>query len=714
MLTKISKSKARTLQNLGYVLLIVFMYGSSTVWASAADSIRYELPETMVTATRVERVDSKLPYAISVVEIDEFAAIEPNSSIEEILRDVPGIMVDNRNNLSQGDRISSRGLGVRAQFGVRGVKILLDDIPLTTADGQTQLNNVDLSQVGRVEVIRGPVAALYGNASGGLISIKTRSLKDHKFRIAPRMTIGSYGFQRLQLQLSQADSNTRSIFNTYSSNSDGYRRHSYAQQYGVSIFHSRTVSKNLTARVMANVFDGPFMYNPSSLDFSTSKDSPKSVRSYVLKQGAAKKIRQFQIGNVVDYISADSSVYQLTAYVLRRSLLNPIPGRIIDLNRLSGGLRVSRQAVWNNITYITGLDTEWQDDERIESRNLGLIEDKVGNVNDEAVFSSLRYGERQLYQEENVLGVGVFSSLNIDINPNLSASISTRFDRSGYHVVDRLQLDGDDSGNRHLGQWSRFLGLNYGPHSQLRFYVNYGTSFQNPTTVELSNRVDGKGGFNPDLNAERVNSLELGGGVADIRRNWHVDWSVYRMKMEDMLVPFQTDNADSEETYFRNVGVALNRGIEWIIKFKPTRYFGLQYAYTYSNFEFVDYTLNQVQLSGNRVPGLPPHRTYASAKYYLNSRFYVSIDLEAVSRYYANDYNGPLVNGSDEEYNYFNKGYRRTDLRLSYSLGKGQIFVGINNIFNVRYNGSIVPNAFGNRFFEPAAGRVLFLGLKRN
>tara|TARA_B100001250_G_C19817566_1_gene799643 strand:- start:35528 stop:36088 length:561 start_codon:yes stop_codon:yes gene_type:complete len=186
------------------------------------------------------------------------------------------------------------------------------------------------------------------------------------------------------------------------------------------------------------------------------------------------------------------------------------------------------------------------------------------------------------------------------------------------------------------------------------------------------------------------------------------------MKMEDMLVPFQTDNADSEETYFRNVGVALNRGIEWIIKYKPTRYFGLQYAYTYSNFEFIDYTLNQVQLSGNRVPGLPPHRTYASAKYYLNSRFYVSIDWEVVSRYYANDYNGPLVNGSDEEYNYFNKGYRRTDLRLSYSLGKGQIFVGINNIFNVRYNGSIVPNAFGNRFFEPAAGRVLFLGLKRN
>ena len=709
---RIYKSKFY-LVTVALVLLNSFVFYRGNIWASEADSTKYNLPEFMVTATRVGSVDSKLPYAISVVEIEEKDAIHPNLSVEEILRDVPGILVDNRNNLSQGDRISSRGLGVRAQFGVRGIKVLLDDIPLTTADGQTQLNSIDLSGVGRVEVIRGPVAALYGNASGGLISIKTRNLEDHTFRIAPRVTIGSYGLQRLQLQMSKADLNTRSIFNTYSLKSDGYRHHSYTQQYGMSILHSRRFSSNLTVRVMANVFDGPFMYNPSSLDFLTSKDSPKSVRSYVIKQGAAKQIRQSQMGNVVNYISADSSLYQLTSYVLSRSLLNPIPGRIIDLNRISGGLRFSRETVWNKLTHITGLDTEWQNDKRVEYRNLGSNEDKIGNVTDQTIFSYLRYGERQLNQEEDVVAVGVFSSLNVDISSSLSASIGIRFDRSNYRVFDKLREDGDDSGNRHLGEWSRFLGLNYRPHSQFRFFVNYGTSFQNPTTTELSNRVDGKGGFNPDLNAERVNSLELGGALANVLRNWHVDWSVYRMKMEDMLIPFQTDNADSEETFFRNVGVALNRGIEWIIKYKPTRYFGLQYAYTYSNFEFVDYTLNQVQLSGNRVPGLPPHRTYASANYYFNSKFYVSVDWETVSRYYANDNNGPLVYGADEEYNYVNRGYSRTDLRLSYSLAKGQIFVGLNNIFNVRYNGSIVPNAFANRFFEPAAGRVLFLGLKR-
>ena len=695
-----------------YFLFFFTVIAPAITWASVADSVHYELQELLVTATRIQRVDAKLPYAISVIEVDENEAINPSASLEEVLRDIPGILVDNRNNLSQGDRISSRGLGIRAQFGVRGVKVLLDDVPLTIADGQTQLNAVDLSQIGRIEVVRGPIATLYGNSSGGIISIKTRRMRNHKFRISPRLTIGSYGLQRFHLQASSVDSNTQTVINTYSSKSDGYRNHSYAQQYGLGFTHMRLISRNLNIRMTANVFDAPFLFNPSSLDFESSMDSPRSVRSYVLRQGAAKQVRQVQISNFVNYTSADSSVYQLTAYLLRRSLLNPIPGRIIDLNRFSGGLRASREFAWRNFTHIMGLDYEWQDDKRMEFQNLGLAQDIADNIKDDAIFSSLRYGERQLHQKERVFGIGVFSSLYANIDPKLSASISTRFDRTNYDVNDRLLIDGDDSGNRNLGQWSRFLGLNYGPHSQLRFFVNYGTSFQNPTTTELSNRVDDKGGFNPNLNAEQVNSLELGGRVA-VFNNWSIDWNVFRMEIEGMLIPFQTDNSDSEETYFRNVGIALNRGTEWAFSYMPTNNFRFQCAYTNSNFQFVDYALNQIQLSGNRVPGLPPHRIHTSGKYYINSNFYVDFDVETVAQYYANDYNGPLVQGPQEEDQFINPGYSRVDVGASYSLGEGQIFIGMDNIFNVRYNGSIVPNAFGNRFFEPAAGRVFYMGLKR-
>ena len=124
MHVKIDRSIVQLLINIFYFLPVLTAIAPSTTRASMADSIHYELQELIVTATRVQRVDAKLPYAISVIEIDENEAITPNASLEEVLRDVPGILVDNRNNLSQGDRISSRGLGIRAQFGVRGVKVL--------------------------------------------------------------------------------------------------------------------------------------------------------------------------------------------------------------------------------------------------------------------------------------------------------------------------------------------------------------------------------------------------------------------------------------------------------------------------------------------------------------------------------------------------------------------------------------------------------------
>ena len=133
---------------------------AASLWAATAaaqpDSVRYAFPTTIVNATRSAQPAARLPYALSVVGADTLGTPRPAVSLEEILRIVPGISVDNRHNLSQGDRLSVRGLGVRSAFGVRGLKVVLDGIPLTTADGQTQLNNLDLGSVGRIEILRGP------------------------------------------------------------------------------------------------------------------------------------------------------------------------------------------------------------------------------------------------------------------------------------------------------------------------------------------------------------------------------------------------------------------------------------------------------------------------------------------------------------------------------------------------------------------------------
>ena len=184
------------------MLILYPVVAAVSLWAATAaaqpDSVRYAFPTTIVNATRSVQPAARLPYALSVVGADTLGTPRPAVSLEEILRIVPGISVDNRHNLSQGDRLSVRGLGVRSAFGVRGLKVVLDGIPLTTADGQTQLNNLDLGSVGRIEILRGPSSALYGNAGGGVLSIRTRQPANAALRFAPRLLVGSDGLRRLQ------------------------------------------------------------------------------------------------------------------------------------------------------------------------------------------------------------------------------------------------------------------------------------------------------------------------------------------------------------------------------------------------------------------------------------------------------------------------------------------------------------------------------------
>lgn len=674
---------------------------------SQSDSVRYEFPTTLVNATRSQRPAIDLSYALSVVEADTLGAPRPALSLEEVLRVVPGISVDNRHNLSQGDRISARGLGVRSAFGVRGIKVVLDGIPLTTADGQTQLNNLDIGSIGRIEILRGPNAALYGNASGGLLSIRTRQPTGAALRLAPRLLWGSDGLQRLQIQASGSGRSHHYAVGVHRVQSSGYREHAYGQMRGLNAIVHRRVGEALEVTALLNVHDAPYLFNPSSLDRATAETQPRSARSYIVSQGASKQVRQTQGGVSLRYRHGDESASNLVLYGLRRDLLNPIPGRIVELERSGGGLRYVRDGRWHRLRYTGGFDVDWQRDQRDEFVNAGLPDAAVGRLRDADVFARLQYGERQLDQREQVRSVGPFVSLDVPLNGELMLSISGRYDRYRLEAKDRLLSDGDDSGVRSLGQFSPFIGLNYRPHALLSVYANWATAFQTPTTNELSNRADGLGGFNPILDPERIRSVE--GGLRARHPQWPVDaeLSLYQLAIRDMLLPFQSE---SEETYFRNAGKARNRGLELALSATPSPRIELQGAYTYSRFLFVDYAPGGVQLADRQVPGLPPHRAFLSVRTFPLRSVSIGLEMEWVTDYFANDYNGPPPGSQAAAADFINEGYRRVDLRLGWQRAGRTIFAGVDNAFDTAYSGSVVVNAFGKRFFEPAAGRTFYIG----
>ncbi|MGH7506657.1 MAG: TonB-dependent receptor plug domain-containing protein, partial [Longimicrobiales bacterium] len=163
------------------------------------DSVRpVPLAPISITVVRMPLAAGRVPYAVAAVDAGREGRAQPGLGLDEALRAVPGVQVDNRYNYALGERISIRGFGARAQFGVRGVKVLLNGIPATVADGQTTLNHIDLGSLGRVEVIRGPAASLYGNAAGGVIQLETSPPPAVPIQQELRVIGGDDGLLRVQ------------------------------------------------------------------------------------------------------------------------------------------------------------------------------------------------------------------------------------------------------------------------------------------------------------------------------------------------------------------------------------------------------------------------------------------------------------------------------------------------------------------------------------
>jgi iron complex outermembrane recepter protein len=177
---------------------------------SASASAQRIIPDSLRDTTRLETVTvsvarsdarlTKVPWAIGVLTAGDVRRGQATVGIDEALNNVPGVMVSNRYIHALDQRLSIRGAGSRANFGTRGVKVLLDGVPQSLPDGQSQLTNVELGTIGRVEVLRGAASSLYGNGSGGVISFETDMRAPDRLQQQVRTVFGSDNLQKYQLR----------------------------------------------------------------------------------------------------------------------------------------------------------------------------------------------------------------------------------------------------------------------------------------------------------------------------------------------------------------------------------------------------------------------------------------------------------------------------------------------------------------------------------
>lgn len=652
------------------------------------------LTET-VTVTRAEEDRSAVPNAVTVIQGDDIQAFQRRVSPAEALTGIPGLFVENRRNFSLSGGVQLALRSPLPRFGIRGLQIVQDGVPLTLADGTTEPTNLDLGSTGRVEILRGPSSVLYGNSAGGVISVRTEFPSSRALVVEPDIQFGSYGYQHQQVKVHGSRGAVSYLVNAGRLESDGFRTNSQAEVRRANMLVRAALSPDTEIQGVFNIYDLPFGGSANTLTLADARNNPRSVRPQALTQGWGESTTQGQGGVTVAHHFGSGHFLRATGWGLWRDVFNPIPFAIVELGRGAAGFRSeyegSTTASAVPLTWTTGIDVSRQGDDRLESENAGVP--PGGGLT--------RPGAPTIDQREEVLTVGPFVQMRAVVGNRWTLTGGVRYDYYDFSAEDHLLADGDQTGGRTLDAVSPMVGVTFAATDQLNFYSSFATAYQTPTTVELSNTPSGAGGFNTELDPEDLKTFEIGarGALDDVRVRFEV--GAYFSRLDNALVQFQRPD---EATFFRNAGEASRNGIEAMVQWTPTSRVSTRLAYTYQDFEFVRFVAPEGDFSGNREPGVPPHQFFAGATYDAPFGLFSAVELRAIDAYPVNSTNSIS-----------NWAYQVVNLRFGFNRrwnGVGvRPFIGIDNLFDERYNASTITNSVGNRFFEPAPGREVYVGI---
>jgi len=657
-----------------FTTLIPIVYGQEPNKTPAQ-----KIDTVFIKSAHVTSTIQKLPAAVTVYQAKVSDATRQQLSLQEYTQQIPGLFAQNTTNFAQDLRISIRGFGSRAAFGIRGIKLIVDGIPETTPDGQGQLDNLNLGIIDRIEVLKGPSSSLYGNASGGVISIQTINQIEQPFSNW-KAAIGSYGFQNYQATAGIKSGTSSFIFHGNYVTSDGYRDQSGFQQYNFNVNASFKISDKFNLKALVNYSDSPQADDPGGLNLDAVEENRRQARDRNILFKTGETIQQFKSGLSAVWNLNSNTTGEGYLFYNNRQFEGRLPfefGGLVDLGRDYVGQGVNITYSKGKNTLKAGYDFAYQNDDRQRFRNL-----------------EGEKGQQTLDQKERFTNLGVFVTNHLEVDKWYFTG-GIRFDYNKLAAVDEFLIDGDDSGEINLNSFNPSAGVSYAFAKANNLYINVATSFETPALSELSANPNGDRGFNEDLEAQKATNYELG-IKGQLTKDLRYQMAFFYINTQDDLVPFELA-AFPDRTFFRNAGRTERKGIEIEGAYNLSKEWTFTAAYTYSDFSYNDFTTASGTFNGNYLPGIAQHFTNLGIQFKSEKGFYVNAQASLVGKQFANDSNETEVDG-----------YENINLRTGFNFVYKKIrilpYLGINNILDQEYTDNVRINAFGSRFFEPAPG----------
>ena len=707
------------------ILRAIALVGVTFVTASprARADTSLELSPVVVTATRVAESSADLPTSIDRVDAGTIRDGQLRVNLSESLITVPGVSAQSRQNYAQDLQISVRGFGARSSFGVRGVRLYSDGIPGTMPDGQGQFSQFDLSGADRIEVLRGPFSALYGNSSGGVIAVFTEDAKPG-YSVEGTADYGTFNTQRYALKTTGDNGVVNYVVDASHFQTDGYRFHSDAER---NLFNGKlrfAPSDTSTLTFVGNAVETPFVKDPLGLTSAQLAANPEQAGVGAIAYNTRKSLKQEQAGVIYDDKLSSADDFTTTVYAGHRDTtqFQAIPQATQAAAPLyPGGVIALSRAYW-------GVDSHVTDQRNIGDLPLQLVggvsyddleETRLGYLNYIGSELGVQGGVRR-DQANHVYDFDQYFQGQFDPDPRWRLIAGVRNSTVEVSSHDHLIIDADpDSGVRYSAV-NPVGGVTFRASSAVNIYGSYGKGFETPTLDDLAYRSTNGSlpGLNIALKPARSDNYEVGvkAGSEYVRATL----AGFYIKTVNELAVLANSNGRAVD---QNIGQTNRHGAELAVDGRWAGGFSARVAYTFIRavvgqpyYSCVSAPCQQPTTitgvlpvnyarvaAGNHLPALPENALYAGLTWaFAPWGFTATLETLGRAQIYANDRNSAAA-----------AGYWVANARAGFvqetKRWRLQEFASVDNLANRSYVGSVIVNETNSRFFEAAPGRTAYI-----
>ncbi|WP_255578873.1 TonB-dependent receptor [Comamonas sp. CMM03] len=663
-----------------------------------------------------------LPTSATVLDGEALRDRQLQVNLSESLASVPGLQIKNRQNYAQDLQLSVRGYGARSTFGLRGVRLYVDGIPATMPDGQGSLSHIDIASLERVEVLRGPYSALYGNSAGGVVSMYTETPTGAP-SVEGGFAVGSNGQKRLSAKASgQTAQGLSYVLSASRFLTDGYRDHSAADRNIANAKLSTAIGDDAQLTIVANTMESDAQ-DPQGLTWKqyqanprrASMDSDNGNAPVAESFDTRKSLKQTQMGATYERKFNGTHSVALTAYAGHRSMeqYQSIPlknssgyaiqenakhaGGVIDMSRDYAGVDARWTGKFSDapipVTVTAGLAMDYVQEDRKGYKNY------TGNVNAPTAIGVK--GNLSRDEKNTITNIDPYVQATWQLAPRWSLDTGLRYSRVKFEIDDRFIRPGnpDDSDSTSQHKALPVVSLAHQLSTNQTLYASAGRGFETPTLAEMSYRNDGSG-MNTALQPSVSSQYEVGYRqrlTGDVRGSWSA--AIFRSNTSDEIV---SDLSAGGRTTYRNAGDTRRQGVELQGDLRLTPQLQLQAAYTY-----LDATFRQASgtaAAGNFLPGLAKQHLWLGLDYRITPEWTVGVSAEHMGKVFVNDANSEAA-----------PSYTVAAASVGYRKVMGpwtlRAFARVDNLFDRQYVGSVIVNDGNSRYYEGAPGRSWSTGM---